>query len=32
MIMTDFQKLKALEGQTNSYAVWFGGSGEAAVS
>jgi hypothetical protein len=23
--MTDFQKLKALEGQTNSYAVWFGG-------
>lgn len=23
--MTDFQKLKTLEGQTNSYAVWFGG-------
>lgn len=23
--MTDFQKLKALEGKTNSYAVWFGG-------
>lgn len=23
--MTDFQKLKALEGKTDSYAVWFGG-------
>lgn len=24
--MTDFQKLKALEGKTDSYAVWFGGT------
>ena len=29
--MTDFQKLKALEGQTNSYAVWFGGQESSGV-
>lgn len=29
--MTDFQKLKALEGQTNSYAVWFGGRESGGV-
>lgn len=29
--MTDFQKLKALEGQTNSYAVWFGGQESGGV-
>lgn len=27
--MTDFQKLKALEGKTDSYAVWFGGQESA---
>ena len=29
--MTDFQKLKALEGKTNSYAVWFGGQERGGV-
>ena len=29
--MTDFQKLKALEGKTDSYAVWFGGQERAGV-
>lgn len=29
--MTDFQKLKALEGKTNSYAVWFGGTESGGV-
>lgn len=29
--MTDFQKLKALEGKTDSYAVWFGGQESAGV-
>ncbi len=29
--LTDFQALKALEGKTNSYAVWFGGSEEGGV-
>ena len=29
--MTDFQKLKALEGKTNSYAVWFGGQESGGV-
>lgn len=29
--MTDFQKLKALEGKTDSYAVWFGGQESGAV-
>ena len=29
--MTDFQKLKALEGKTDSYAVWFGGQEGAGV-
>lgn len=29
--MTDFQKLKALEGQNNSYAVWFGGQESGGV-
>lgn len=27
--VTDFQTLKALEGQENEYAVWFGGTGAA---
>lgn len=27
----DFTKLKALEGTENDYAVWFGGTGEAAT-
>lgn len=27
----DYTKLKALEGQTNSYAVWFGGTGDGAT-
>lgn len=27
--MTDFQKLKALEGKEEEYAVWFGGTGDA---
>lgn len=26
--MTDFQKLKALEGKEEEYAVWFGGTGD----
>lgn len=29
--MTDFQKLKALEGKTDSYAVWFGGTESGGV-
>lgn len=29
--MTDFQKLKALEGKTDSYAVWFGGQESGSV-
>lgn len=29
--VTDFQTLKALEGQTNSYAVWFGGTESGGV-
>ena len=29
--MTDFQKLKALEGKTDSYAVWFGGQESGGV-
>ena len=29
--MTDFQKLKALEGKTDSYAVWFGGHESGGV-
>lgn len=29
--MTDFQKLKALEGKTDSYAVWFGGQESEGV-
>ena len=29
--MTDFQKLKAQEGKTDSYAVWFGGQERAGV-
>lgn len=29
--MTDFQKLKALEGKTNSYAVWFGSQESGGV-
>lgn len=29
--VTDFQKLKALEGQTNTYAVWFGGTEDGGV-
>lgn len=29
--MTDFQKLKALEGKTGSYAVWFGGQESGGV-
>lgn len=29
--MTDFQKLKALEGKINSYAVWFGGQESGGV-
>lgn len=27
--LTEFKKLKALEGKTQHYAVWFGGTGEA---
>ena len=29
--MTDFQKLKALEGKADSYAVWFGGQESGGV-
>lgn len=29
--VTDFQTLKALEGKTNSYAVWFGGAESGGV-
>lgn len=29
--MTNFQKLKALEGKTDSYAVWFGGTESSGV-
>lgn len=29
--MTNFQKLKALEGKTDSYAVWFGGTESGGV-
>ena len=29
--MTEYQKLKALEGKKESYAVWFGGTESAGV-